>query len=192
MGNNFIGDFGLTLLTVVNVAIIAFEVSCTWVLWSAAMAVPQPYRMRWPWVIWLLLFPIPFFYQAICFAALIPLSLSYRRFLKAHGVTKSGQDGFGLALSFCILQLMSFLTQVPTPTPWLHAAWPWAEDFGQWAGLYVFTAFLVLVSAMWKLRKHAMDIGEFVQSGRADVALHALTNLKPDCEESISSAILIP
>ena len=31
MGNNFIGDFGLTLLTVVNVAIIAFEVSCTWV-----------------------------------------------------------------------------------------------------------------------------------------------------------------
>ncbi len=190
MGDNFTRSFGAVVLVAIIAALMAFVALCTWVLWSAAVSVPQPYRMRWPWVIWLVLvlLPVPFFYQVICFAILLPLPLSYRRFLGAHGVTKGGQYGFGLTLLFCILQLLGLLTHVPKSTPWLHAAWPWAADVGQWAEFGASITFLVLVFSMWDLRTCARNLNKFTQSGSADTALCALTNLKPDCEGPLSAS----
>ena len=40
----------------ITIGAVAF---CIWIFWSAARAIPQPYRMRWPWLIWLLLLPVP-------------------------------------------------------------------------------------------------------------------------------------
>jgi len=68
----------LVALAAIVAVLFATLILCTWVLWSAAVAVPQPHRMRWPWAIWLLLLQIAFFNQALCFAVLLPLSLSYR------------------------------------------------------------------------------------------------------------------
>ena len=173
----------LVALAAIVAALFATLILCAWVLWSAAVAVPQPYRMRWPWAIWLLSLPIAFFNQPLCFAVLLPLSLSYRRFFRAYGVHQNGQSGFGLTLSFCVLNLLGLLRYVPKQVGWLHNTWPWvaqaqalAPAIGQWVGVASSITFLVLLMKMWGLRRQARDLDSFARRGNASAALDALQN----------------
>ncbi len=183
MGDSIFQIGTFVAIAVIVAALFVILIFCVWVLWSAAVAVPQPYRMRWPWAIWLLSLPIAFFNQPLCFAVLIPLSLSYRRFFRAYGVHQNGQCGFGLALSFCIFNLLHLLRYVPKPTEWLQTTWPWiaqvqalAPAIAQLEGFAASITFLVLLMKMWGLRRQARDLESFARRGDASAALDALQN----------------
>jgi|GEM_PF-5778051 len=84
---------------------------CIWIFWSAARAIPKPYRMRWPWLIWLLLLPIQLrvLDQVLPLVTLVPLTRSYRRFFRENQIKGAGDCGFGLAMAYWLLSLLELL-----------------------------------------------------------------------------------
>ena len=89
-------------------AVAAGVVFCIWLFWAAARAIPKQFRMRWPWLIWLLLLPFQFwvFDQVLPLVTLLPLTRSYRRFFKENKISGGGDCGFGLAVAYCIVSLL--------------------------------------------------------------------------------------
>ena len=69
--------FDISLLVVFAV-LVTLVIASIWLLWSAAWAIPKPFRMRWPWTVWLLLLPI--ISTIVCLFVLLPLANSYRRY----------------------------------------------------------------------------------------------------------------
>ncbi len=97
---------------------------CVWVFWSAARVIPQPYRMRWPWLVWLLLLPVPIWIlsQVLPLITLVPLARSYRRFFRENQINGGGDCGLTLAIAYWLLSLLALLYLVrplglmPPPT----------------------------------------------------------------------------
>lgn len=179
MGGSLNHDAFLLLIATLAAAAIGGYLLCIWVLWSAAVSVPQPYRMRWPLAIWLL--AIPLLNNFLSFVVLIPLSLSYRRFLRNYATDAGDRCGFGLILSSCIFHFLNLLTLVPSPPLWLRSSLPWvvpmqavASIAGQLMGFAGDITFLVVVMEMWSLRRHARGLDRFMSSGDADNTLSAL------------------
>jgi hypothetical protein len=92
-------------------AVAAGVVFCVWIFWASARAIPPQLRMRWPWLIWLLLLPFQFSVvdQILPLLTLLPLTRSYRRFFKENKISGGGDCGFGLAVTYWLLSLLDLL-----------------------------------------------------------------------------------
>ena len=101
--------FVIVLALLLTVA--AGVVFCVWIFWAAARAIPKQFRMRWPWLNWLLLLPFQFwiFSQVLPLVTLLPLTRSYRRFFKESKISGGGDCGFGLAVAYWLLSLLDLL-----------------------------------------------------------------------------------
>jgi hypothetical protein len=131
------------------------------VLWSAARVLPQKYRMRWPWLIWLLLWPIPIWVvdQVLPLITVIPLARSYRRFFREYGLRADGWS-LALAVGYWLLSFFDLLLLTEplkwTPRPWspaFHRYFTdiiWATNWGRIAGWILL---VLLAWRMWWLRR---------------------------------------
>lgn len=99
------------IVLVLFLAVAAGAVFCVWIFWAAARAIPKQFRMRWPWLIWLLLLPfqISGFDQVLPLITLLPLTRSYRRFFKENKIRGGGECGFGLAVAYWLVSLLELL-----------------------------------------------------------------------------------
>ena len=145
------------------VLLIALEIAAVWLLWSAAWAVPKPYRMRWPWTMWLLLLPI--ISTIVCLFVLLPLANSYRRYFAEKKWPGRGGCGYGTAIATGILSWLNLMKLIPNPDPALAKRWlhlpvlvHYAHIAGTWAGTGAGIGWLAMVIIMLHLRKRAQRI----------------------------------
>lgn len=170
------------IFAVVGMVEIGVLIFCCWTLWSAAVTVPLRYRMRWPWMIWLLLLPIPFLNDILCFIVLLPLTRSYQRFFQDHRITQNGRCGFLVAFFVCIaITLVNLLDCAPNPTTSLQHASPLlarllalAPNISQWIDVFGSIAWVALLLIVWRLHRQARDINSFTQKNDLGAALRAL------------------
>ncbi len=167
---------------IVFVIICGVDVFCAWIFWSAAVMVPKAYQMRRPWMIWLLLIPIPLLNDLLSFIVLIPLARSYQRLFQAHNITRNRQGGFRTVIFTCTVSLLGdllgFLAHPPVvlkhffPTVMWFLALPSAA--GQVLREVAGVASLALLFIVWDMRKQAYHIRMFRTTKDTIAALHAL------------------
>lgn len=145
---------------IVFVIICGVDVFCTWIFWSAAVMVPKSYQMRRPWMIWLLLIPIPLLNDLLSFIVLIPLARSYQRLFQAHHITRNRQGGFRTVIFTCTVSSLGDIARSSAAGQVLRGV----------AGV----ASLALLFIMWDMRKQANHIRMFRTTKDTIAALHAL------------------
>ncbi len=109
------------------VLFVGAKIVVVWLLWSAAWAVPKPYRMRWPWTLWLLLLPI--ISAVLAFFLLVPLAKSYRRYFSQEKWPGPGERGYGSVMAIVIFVWLSwmdrlFVHHLTFARRWLHLLGP--------------------------------------------------------------------
>ncbi len=169
-------------------AVAAGVVFCIWIFWAAARAIPKKFRMRWPWLIWLLLLPFQLwvFDQVLPLVTLLPLTRSYRRFFKENQISAGGDCGFGLAVAYWLLSLLDFLFlckplgwMPPHNSPIFHTFAMNIISATVMGRVFGWVLLLFLAVRMWFLRRAVLGI--LRQPEPADGA--APPNLKlPDSE----------
>lgn len=106
---------------------VAAEIAVVWLLWQAANAVPKPFRMRWPWALWLLLVPI--MGAALAVFLLVSLAKSYRGYFSQEKWPGRGERGYGLLVATVIFFWLSWMGRVYVgdsafTTRWLYLLGP--------------------------------------------------------------------
>ncbi|NNM88005.1 MAG: hypothetical protein HKL95_05765, partial [Phycisphaerae bacterium] len=109
------------------VLFVAAEIAVVWLLWQAANAVPKPFRMRWPWALWLLLVPI--MGAALAFFLLVSLAKSCRGYFSQEKWPGRGERGYGLLMATVIFFWLSWMGRVYVDnftftTRWLYLLGP--------------------------------------------------------------------
>ena len=142
-------------------------VYCVWIFWAAARALPKQKRMRWPWLIWLLLLPLKIwgFDQVLPLVTLLPLARSYKRYFREKHIPGAGDCGFGLAAAYWLLSFLDLLFLL-IPLGLAPAGGERHLDFliniksvtviGRVCG---WVLLLLLAVRMWFLRKAALTLG---------------------------------
>ncbi len=97
-------------LALLLVLFVAVEVAVVWLLWQAALTVPKPFRMRWPWTLWLLLLPI--ISTILAFFILLPLAKSYHRYFSHEKWPGCGERGYGSAMAIAAFFWLSWVGRV--------------------------------------------------------------------------------
>jgi hypothetical protein len=148
-------------LALLLVLFVAVEVAVVWLLWQAALTVPKPFRMRWPWTLWLLLLPI--ISTILAFFILLPLAKSYHRYFSHEKWL--GRGCYGTVVATGILTWLSLMEYVPRPGPatikrWSHlpALVHQAHIAGSWTAAGAGIGWLAMVIIMLDLRKRAQRI----------------------------------
>ena len=155
--------FAVFFLLVVFAVLVTLVIASIWLLWSAAWAIPKPFRMRWPWTVWLLLLPI--ISTIVCLFVLLPLANSYRRYFAEKKWPGRGGCGKGTAIAVGVSSWLSLMQYIPFPNFRLAKRWPhlpmlvhYAHVGSSWAAAGAGIGWLAMVIIMLDLRKRAQRI----------------------------------
>ena len=155
--------FAVFFLLVVFAVLVTLVIASIWLLWSAAWAIPKPFRMRWPWTLWLLLLPI--ISTIVCLFVLLPLANSYRRYFAEKKWPGRGGCGKGTAIAVGVSSWLSLMQYIPFPNFRLAKRWPhlpmlvhYAHVGSSWAAAGAGIGWLAMVIIMLDLRKRAQRI----------------------------------
>ncbi|HMD55497.1 MAG TPA: hypothetical protein VKJ65_13190 [Phycisphaerae bacterium] len=86
----------------------AISVFICWAVYSCYERIPQQFRVRESWMVWLLL--IPLFNLVWIFFIYPSLATSYKKYFDSIGRTDVGDCGYSIALAYCICSCCSIVT----------------------------------------------------------------------------------
>jgi len=88
------------------------QIFVCWVLYFCYKSIPQEFRLREPWMVWLLF--IPFFHIVWNFYIYPSLATSYKKYFDSIGCTEVGKCGRSVAVAYCVCVCCVF---VPSAGP---------------------------------------------------------------------------